>query len=161
MSSPISPKAEKRWKMIKNLFKRSDRLSIIVDGPNLLRKSRKGQVKLEDVIEASSELGSITEKIVILNTFASKKLIQAIVNSGFQPVVASGELYLKLAILSLDLVYRNPGDIILIASRDARCTPIIMKLKEKGVKTAILGFEPGFSIALKNNADFALELFAE
>ena len=48
--------------------------------------------------------------------------------------------------------------ILLIASRDARVVPIIAKANEKAVETAIVGFDPGFSIALKNVANHAFEL---
>ncbi len=130
----------------------------MVDGPNILRKVGNKQIKLDDIDEIAHKLGSIGEKYVILNRHASEGLIQAVINNGYTPIVALEDVHIQMAILSLDLAKRGGGNILLLASRDAKCTPILMKLKEKGMKTAILGFEPGFSISLKNVADYTLEL---
>ena len=160
MNTQSTTSSGTRWKFVKNLLRRQQRVSIIIDGPNILRKVGNKQVRLEDIEEAVSELGSINEKFTILNPNASQKLVQAISNSGYNPIIVStGDLHLKLGLTVLEVAERNRNDILVIGSRDARCTPILVKLKEKGFKTAIIGFEPGFSVSLKNNADFVLELF--
>jgi uncharacterized protein (TIGR00288 family) len=159
MSKTTESSISDKWKTIKNIFKKPQRVSVIIDGPNILRKVGRTFIRLEDIDNAiNSELGEISNKYVLLNNQASEKLIQAVMNSGYTPVIVSGDIHLKMGLLALDISKRNNSDIILLASRDMRCTPILMKLKEKGIETAIIGYEPGFSIALKNNANFALEL---
>ncbi|RKX45595.1 MAG: NYN domain-containing protein, partial [Thermotogae bacterium] len=49
-------------------------------------------------------------------------------------------------------------DIIALATRNAEFLPIILKAKEKGKETAIIGIEPGFSAALKHAADYVITL---
>ncbi len=144
--------------MIRNLLRRKGTISIIVDGPNLLRKVGNQQIKLDDIDKYASQLGNLGEKYVLLNRHASEALIQAVINSGYTPIVATDDVHTQMAILAMELVHRNAGDIILLGSRDAKCTPILMKLKEKGIKTAILGFDPGFSVSLKNVADFTIDI---
>lgn len=159
MSTAEKGQKPDRWTLLKNIFRRPQRVSIIIDGPNILRRAGKRQIRLEDIDEAAqAEVGEINEKFVLLNNQASEKLIQAMMNSGYTPVVVSGDIHLKMGLLALEIAKRNDSDIILLASRDMRCSPILMKLKEKGKQTAIIGYEPGFSVALKNIADFALEL---
>ena len=46
--------------------------------------------------------------------------------------------------------------VIVIASRHARIAPILHKIKEKGISTVVIGFEPGFSIALQKAADSSI-----
>lgn len=149
---------ETRWTLLKNLFKRKQRVSILVDGPNFLRKVGNRSIRLEDIDAAGSQIGQMNEKYVLLNHHASKQLIQAVVNSGYTPIVTQGNIHLTMGLRALEMAYRNESNIVLIASRDARCAPILLKLKEKGIKTATMGFEPGFSTALKNISDFVLEL---
>ncbi len=152
------PISSGKLKVLKNFFKRQSTVSIIIDGPNMLRKTKFNQIKLEDIEEAASKLGSLSEKYVVLNRFASESLIQAVINSGYTPIHTTEDVYLEIGLLSLNIAKRKNCDVLMIASRDARCGPILMKVKEKGLKTGIIGFDPGFSVSLKNTADFALEL---
>ena len=147
-----------RWKSLKSLFRRERKVSILVDGPNLLRRLGSRQIKIEDIDEVAEKLGSIVDRYVYLNHHASDKLIEAMVNSGYNPIVTRGDIYVSLAMKSLEIWKRDRCDILLIGSRDARVVPILMKLKEKGIETAIVGFDPGFSVALQNVSDYAFEL---
>lgn len=50
---------------------------------------------------------------------------------------------------------------LLIASlvtRDADLKPVLMKAMEHGKETIIFGAEPGFSVALRNSADYVIVL---
>lgn len=147
-----------RWKSLKSLFRREKKVSILVDGPNLLRRLGNRQIKIEDIDEVAEKLGSIVDRYVYLNHHASEKLIEAMVNSGYNPIIIRGDIYVSLAMKALEIITRDRCDVMLIGSRDARVVPILMKLKEKGVDTAIVGFDPGFSVALQNVADYAFEL---
>jgi len=147
-----------RWKSLKSLFRREKKVSILVDGPNLLRRLGNRQIKIEDIDEVADKLGSIVDRYVYLNHHASEKLIEAMVNSGYTPIVIRGDIYVSLAMKALEIANRERCDVILIGSRDARVVPILRKLKEKGIDTAIVGFDPGFSVALQKGADYAFEL---
>ena len=158
MSQQLSTSSGRRWKSLKKLLRRTGSVHIIVDGPNFLRKVGNKPIKLEDIDEMVEGLGEIGNKIVVLNTQASDRLVQAVVNSGYTPIISTTDLHVKISMLALELSHKNPNDIIAIGSRDAKLTTVMMKLKERGTKTAIIGFDPGFSIALKNIADYALEI---
>lgn len=147
-----------RWTSLKSLFRRENKVSILVDGPNLLRRIGNRQIKIEDIDEVADKLGTIVDRYVYLNHHASDKLIEAMVNSGYNPVVTRGDIYVALAMKALEISKRDRCDVMLFGSRDARVVPILMKLKEKGVETAIVGFDPGFSVALQNVSDYAFEL---
>jgi len=130
------------------------RIAIFVDGPNFLRKIGDRQIKLEEVDEQVKDLGRPVYRKVILNEHAGQKLIQAITNSGYEPIVTPHDTYVFLSIEIMDAI-KDSGkvDVVVIASRHARIGPILMKVKEKGIETAVVGFEPGFSIAIQKSAD--------
>ncbi|NPD88491.1 MAG: NYN domain-containing protein [Asgard group archaeon] len=130
------------------------RIAIFVDGPNFLRKIGDRQIKLEDIDEQVKNLGRPVFRKVILNEHAGQKLIQAITNSGYEPIVTPHDTHIFLSIEIMDAIEDSRKvDVIVIASRHARINPILMKIKEKGIETAVVGFEPGFSIAIQKSAD--------
>ncbi|MFW9851989.1 MAG: NYN domain-containing protein [Candidatus Thorarchaeota archaeon] len=133
------------------------KLAVLVDGPNFLRKTKDKQIKLEDIDDNIQDFGKATIKKVILNEFASQKLIQAITNSGYEPIVSTHDTHITLVIEAMNLIQKEKHiDMVVIASRHARVNPILIKLKEKGIETAVVGFEPGFSVALKKSADYTI-----
>ncbi len=151
-------KKKSTWSMIKSVLKREKDVALLVDGPNILRKFDGRQVKLEDIEEAAAQLGKIVMAKVYLDTNAPAKLVEAVTNSGFEPVVVTQDIHIIMAVDAYNLIYANDTQVLAIASRHARCAPLLRKVKEKGVETAILGFEPGFAVALKNSADYVFEL---
>ncbi len=146
-----------RWSLAKRIlpfFKK--KIAVLVDGPNILRKEF--NIKLEEVLEAVSSLGKIQVARVYLNQHASEKLIEAISNSGFEPIISTIDVHLKIAMDVMELINKIELDYIALASRHARCVPILHKLKEKNLGTVVIGFEPGFSVALQNTADYVFKL---
>jgi len=130
------------------------KIAIIVDGPNFLRKVNGRQIKLDEIDEKIKDIGKAVVRKVILNEFASEKLIQAVINSGYEPIVSPYDIYITLSIEVMNILKQNSDlESVIIASRHARITPIMLKLKEKGIETIIVGFEPGFSVAVKKHAD--------
>ncbi|MHA2357880.1 MAG: NYN domain-containing protein [Candidatus Heimdallarchaeaceae archaeon] len=135
------------------------KIAVFVDGPNFLRKVKNRQIKLEEVDEKIQDLGRASIKKVILNEHASKNLIQAITNSGYKPLVSHHDTYITLAVEVMEAIKDGKNvDVVVIASRHARVTPILAKVKEKGLETVVLGFEPGFSIAVQKMANQTLFL---
>jgi uncharacterized protein (TIGR00288 family) len=98
---------------------------------------------------------------VLLNQYASDKLIEAIVNQGFTPIVVAGDTDVYMAVEAMELIYNPNIDIIALMTRDADFLPIINKAKENGKETIVIGAEPGFSAALQNSADSAIILKPE
>ncbi|BAA29142.1 195aa long hypothetical protein [Pyrococcus horikoshii OT3] len=140
----------------RKIISRGKRIALLVDGPNILRKEL--GVHLEDIVEALSSLGNIRVAKVILNQYAPQSLIEAVSNQGFEPVIVAGEIGVKLAVEAMREVYNPNIDIIALATRNTEFVPIILKAKEKGKETAIIGVEPGFSSALKHAADYVIVL---
>ena len=134
-------------------------IGLLVDGPNMLRKEF--SLNLDLVRKIVSEYGNMRVGKVLLNQYASDKLIEAIVNQGFTPIVVAGDTDVYMAVEAMELIYNPNIDIIALMTRDADFLPIINKAKENGKETLVIGAEPGFSAALQNSADNAIILKAE
>ncbi|MCK4928008.1 MAG: NYN domain-containing protein, partial [Candidatus Aenigmarchaeota archaeon] len=72
---------------MKNISK--PRIALFLDGPNLLRKEF--EIDLNQIKSYLSEYGSLREAKVFLNQFAPDKLIEAVANQGFEPIIGVGE----------------------------------------------------------------------
>jgi uncharacterized protein (TIGR00288 family) len=134
-------------------------IGLLVDGPNMLRKEF--SLNLDIVRKIIAEYGDMRVGKVLLNQYASDKLIEAIVNQGFTPVVVAGDTDVYMAVEAMELIYNPNIDVIALMTRDADFLPIISKAKENGKETIVIGAEPGFSAALQNSADHAIILKAE
>lgn len=131
-------------------------VGLLVDGPNMLRKEF--GFNLDTVREIIEEYGNIRVGKVFLNQYASDKLIEAVVNQGFSPIVVAGETDVHLAVEAFELIHNPNIDIIAIMTRDVDFFPLISIAKENGKKTIVIGAEPGFSVALQKSADNAIVL---
>ncbi|NHJ48012.1 MAG: NYN domain-containing protein [Asgard group archaeon] len=146
------------FKTVKNIFTKQKKIALIIDAPNILRRVNNKQIRLEDIEKIANRLGQIKIAKVILNRHAPKNLLRAIENSGYEPIIASSDIYIRMAIEVMDSVFAKNVSIVILASRHARCAPILRTAKSNGLDTAIIGFQPGFSIAVKNAADMAFQL---
>ena len=134
-------------------------IGLLVDGPNILRKEFDLDLKvIKDLMDISGDLRIAK---VLFNQYASDKLIEAIVNQGFTPVVVAGDTDVYMAVEGMELIYNPNIDVVALMTRDADFLPIINKAKENGKETIVIGVEPGFSAALQNSADHAIVLKAE
>lgn len=131
-------------------------IGLLVDGPNMLRKEF--NLDLEAVKEAIDIHGRMRVGKVLLNQYASDKLIEAIVNQGFTPIVVAGDTDVHLAMEAMELIYNPNIDVIAIMTRNADFLPLINKTKENGKETIVIGAEPGFSVALQNSTDNSITL---
>jgi uncharacterized protein (TIGR00288 family) len=148
---------------IRNIIHKRERshkgIGLLVDGPNMLRKEF--QIDLEEIRNTLKEFGDIKVGRVYLNQYASEKLVEAIENQGFEPVVSSSDVDVRLAVEATELIFNPNVDIIAIVTRDADFKPVLSKAMEHGKETIIFGAEPGFSVALKNLADVVVILNGE
>ncbi|MEM2924231.1 MAG: TIGR00288 family NYN domain-containing protein [Methanocellales archaeon] len=135
------------------------KIGLLVDGPNMLRKEF--AIDLEEIREILKEYGSIKVGKVFLNQYASEKLVEAIENQGFEAVISSGDVDVRLAVEAMELIFNPNIDTIALVTRDADFKPILSKAMQHGKETIIFGAEPGFSIALKNSADYVIVLNEE
>lgn len=142
------------------LSKRKDesrkRIGVLVDGPNMLRKEF--NLNLSEIREILIEYGDIKVAKVFLNQYATDKLVEAVENQGFEPVITSGDVDVRMAVEAMDLIYNDAIDVLALVTRDADFKAVLKKAMELGKETIIMGAEPGFSTALKNSADIAIVL---
>lgn len=138
-----------------NIFgKRTPQIALFVDGPNVIRKQL--SVDLREVRRKVSEYGNIRFAKIYLDQYASDKLIEAMVNQGFEPKISTGDVDVTLAVEATEQVVNPDIDIVAIMSRDTDFIPVLNKVKKHGKKSMIIGVEPGFSVALKNTADILI-----
>ena len=144
-------------KMLRTKYE-PENIALFVDGPNMLRKEF--SIDLRELKKRVSRYGRIIIAKVFINQFAPEKLIEAIMNEGFEPkiVLASREdegsdVDVSLAVEAMEAILTKEIQIIALATRDADFLPLIQKAKEYGKKVIVFGAEPGFSSSLKNSAD--------
>ncbi len=158
LSSTLSEQKGIGFKTVKNIFSKQKKIALLIDAPNILRRINDRQIRLEDIEKIANKLGQIKIAKVILNRHAPKTLLRAIENSGYEPIVATSDIYIRMAIEIMDSVFQKNVSMVIVASRHARCAPILRAVKANGLDTAIIGFQPGFSVAVKNAADMAFQL---
>ena len=138
-------------------------VALFVDGPNMLRKEF--MVDLRELRKRAERHGRVIVARVFLNQFAPEKLIEAIINEGFESVMVLAEheeegsdVDVTMAVHAMETLLTKDIDVIAVATRDADFLPVILKAKEYGKKVIVLGAEPGFSISIRNAADFVENL---
>ncbi|MGI6589956.1 MAG: TIGR00288 family NYN domain-containing protein [Candidatus Iainarchaeum sp.] len=139
----------KKW--IDSFKSGSKRVAVFVDGPNLLRKELGIDVDL--IKKESQKFGSIKIGRVYLNQFASDKLVEAIVNQGFSPIISATDVDVGMACDATEVAFNPNIDVIVFATRDSDFLPALVKAKEHGKETVALVAEEMSAAALKNTAD--------
>lgn len=132
-------------------------VALFVDGPNVLRDEF--DVDLDDLRAAASEAGELVTARLYLNEHATPGLIQAAEARGFQVVVTSGDVDVKLAVDVAAFTVEGKAGIIAVASRDTDFKPALEVANERGLGTfAIAPGSYGRSDALRNSADESVTL---
>ena len=139
--------------------KKDRKIGLLIDGPNILRKEF--GINLDDLKAILEDEGDIRIGKVLLNQYASQGLIEAIANQGFDSIVVAGDTDVRMGIEAMEMIYNDTIDTVALASRDADFLPILVKSKEFGKETIVIGAEPGFSIALQNAADTVIMMGSE
>lgn len=135
------------------------KIGLLVDGPNILRKEF--SINLEDIRNILNDMGDIRVAKVFLNQFASQGLIEAISNQGFDVIVVTGDTDVRIGVEAMEVIYMDTINTIALATRDADFLPVIIKAKEHGKETIVIGADPGFSVALQNAADYVIRMGGE
>ena len=139
------------------LKKKKDRnIALFIDGPNVIRKDM--HLDLDAVKKELKKHGKIRIGTVFLDQYASDKLIEAMINQGYQPVITSGDVDVTMACEAVEQIFNPHIDIIALMTRDTDFRPVLVKAKEHGKETIVIGGDPGFSVALKNTADIVIKM---
>ena len=134
-----------------------DRVALFVDGPNVFREEF--DVDLDDLRRAGAEFGQLGVKRLYVNEHATPGLIQAAEARGFEVVVTSGDVDVKLAVDATVLLATDRLECLAIASRDTDFKSVLEYAGARGVRTvAIAPGSYGRSDALRNAATDSITL---
>lgn len=132
-------------------------VALFVDGPNVLREEF--DVDLDDVRRAAEAEGPLVTSRLYLDEHATPGLIQAAEARGFEVVITSGDVDVKLAVDAARFAAEGRMSILAIASRDTDFKPVLELAARRGVGTlAIAPGSHGRSDALRNAAHDAVTL---
>jgi len=129
-------------------------IALLIDGPNVIRKD----VRL-DLVQVKREVekhGTIKVAKIFLDQYASDKLIEAMTNQGFEPIITTGDVDVSMAVEAVVQSFNPAIGTIALLTRDIDFRPVLVQAKELGKKTIVIGNEPGFSVALRNTADIVI-----
>jgi uncharacterized protein (TIGR00288 family) len=130
---------------------REDRVALFVDGPNVLRDEF--DVDLDDVREAAEEAGRLVATRLYLDEHATPGLIQAAEARGYEVLVTSGDVDVKLAVDATEFAALDRADVLAIASRDTDFKPAVERANANGLRTLVIApGSHGRSDALPNAA---------
>lgn len=133
------------------------RVGLFVDGPNVLRTEF--DVDLDDVRTAAIEHGRPVLTRLYVDEHATPGLIQAAEARGFEIVVTSGDVDVKLAVDAVSAAVRDEFDLLAIVSRDMDFKPVLETAARHGLQTlAIAPGTHGRSDGLQNAAHDAITL---
>lgn len=126
-------------------------IALLVDGPNIIRKAF--NLDLADVKRELNKYGNIRIARIYLDQYASEKLIEAMVNQGFETIITTGDVDVTMAIEGMEYLLDPNVDILALMTRDTDYRPLLVKAKARGKKTMIVATDVAFSAALRNTAD--------
>jgi len=126
-------------------------LAVFVDGPNILRKEL--GIDLKEVKKMLQKHGNLKVAKVFLNQFASNKLVEAVVNQGFESIITVGDIDVAMAVEATETCFNKSIHTIAFVTRDSDFLPVIVKAKGMGKETIVVLAEEASAAALKNTAD--------
>ncbi len=135
---------------------KSKNLAVLVDGPNILRKEL--GIELGDIKKALVKHGNLKIAKVFLNQFASNKLVEAVVNEGFEPIITVGDVDVAMSVDATEAIFNNTIQAIAFVTRDSDFLPAIVKAKKYGKETFVVLVDEAAAAALKNTADIVIVL---
>jgi len=132
-------------------------VALFVDGPNVLREEF--DVDLDDVRIAAEAEGQLVTTRLYLDEHATPGLIQAAEARGFEVVITSGDVDVKLAVDAARFAAEGRMSTLAIASRDTDFKPVVEIANSYGIRTlAIAPGEFGRSDALRNATNDSVTL---
>ncbi|MFA4907912.1 MAG: TIGR00288 family NYN domain-containing protein, partial [archaeon] len=131
-------------------------VAVFVDGPNILRKEL--DIDLEEIKRVVTGFGTIKIGKVFLNQYASNKLVEAVVNQGFESIITVGDTDVAMAVEATECIFNPNIDVIVFVTRDSDFLPALIKAKRYGKDTVVCLAEEASAAALKNTADHVVVL---
>ncbi|MBI5553648.1 MAG: NYN domain-containing protein [Candidatus Diapherotrites archaeon] len=131
-------------------------IAVLVDGPNILRKELK--TDLGEIKQKLNKFGKIKIARDILKQQASNKLLEAVVNQGFEPLICVGDIDVAMACDAVEAVYNPSIQVIALVTRDSDFLPAITKAKRAGKETVVMMVDSDAAASLKNHADYLVVL---
>jgi uncharacterized protein (TIGR00288 family) len=138
----------------KNKFPKKSRrnnIAVFVDGPNILRKEF--NIDLSKIKSQLLKEGYLKIAKVFLDQYATDKLIEAVVNLGFESIITVGDVDVCMAVEATESAYNKEIDTIVFITRDSDYLPAILKAKKQGKFTMVYLVDEGSAVALKNTVD--------
>ncbi len=139
---------------IRKAFRKGSNIALLVDGPNTLRKAF--HLDIKQIKEEVAKYGRIRVAKIYLDQYASDKLIEAMINQGFDVEITTGDVDVTMAIEAMEYALDPEIDTIALMTRDTDYRPVLVKAKARGKKTIVVATDVAFSAALKNTADIVL-----
>jgi uncharacterized protein (TIGR00288 family) len=136
--------------------KKEKNIAVFVDGPNILRKEL--GIGLEEIKKTLHDYGNLKIAKVFLNQFASNKLVEAVVNQGFESIIIVGDIDVAMSVEATESCFNKSIHTIAFVTRDSDFLPVIVKAKEQGKETIVVLAEEASAAALKNTADQVIAL---
>ena len=135
----------------------ADGIALFVDGPNMLRDEF--DVDLDDIREATADKDRLATARLYVDEHATPGLIQAAEARGFEVIVTSGDVDVKLSVDATRFATEGRAETLAIASRDTDFKPVLEVANSYGLSTlAIAPATHGRSDALRNAATESLTL---
>jgi uncharacterized protein (TIGR00288 family) len=131
--------------------KRRNNIAVFIDGPNILRKEF--NIDLYKIKKQLLSFGDLKIARVFLDQYATDKLIEAVVNLGFESIITVGDVDVNMAVDATEAAFSKEIDTIVFITRDSDYLPAILKAKKQGKKTVVYLVDEGSAIALKNTVD--------
>lgn len=126
-------------------------IAVFVDGPNMLRKEF--NIDLSKIKQQLQKEGPLKIARVYLDQYATDKLIEAVVNLGFESIITVGDVDVAMSVDATEAAFSAEIDTIVFITRDSDYLPAILKAKRQGKKTVVYLVEEGSAVALKNTVD--------
>ncbi len=142
------------FEFIRKAVRKEQNVALLVDGPNTLRKAF--HLDIRQIKDEVAKYGRIRIAKIYLDQFASDKLIEAMINQGFDVEITTGDVDVTMAIEAMEYALDPNIDTVALMTRDTDYRPVLVKAKARGKKTIIVATDVAFSAALKNTADVVL-----
>lgn len=132
-------------------------VGIYIDGPNVFRDEF--DTNLDEIREIAESHGTVSVARVYLDEHATPGLIQAAEAHGYEVVVTSGDVDVRLAVDATAGTVEERLDTVVIVSRDTDFKPVVEFAASRGVTTvAVAPGAHGRSDALRKAAQHAVTL---
>ena len=154
---PLIRRARPRSAVSTDQPSNGETVALLVDGPNVFREEF--DVDFDDLRAVAEQFGRAAAKRVYFDADAPSGLIKAAEARGFEVIVTSSDVDVRLAVDAVELAVAGGIDVLAVASRDMDFKPLLEAASRHGVRTVVVSpGEHGRSDGLTNAADEVVSL---